>query len=271
MRKAVDMAKNCTVEPGRATAPKVGVVVVRDGQVLAEAYRGQTHPGAHAEFCALQGALNGQDLAGATVYTTLEPCSRRGPTKIPCAVRLVDARVSTVFIGIYDPNPKIYREGWRILRDGGVQLRDFPPELRSEIRADNSSFLDQFRLSREPSGRVQFDFTQNGGRYALTALGHSIVTRWTPRGHDAIYALDNDHNVATARYAQQFKEIDDPSALDFANYTKAVESGEIVVFRDGLGGYALVKVVTVKRWTVGTTGMRWSSSTRSGCREATRC
>ena len=224
--------------------PLVGVVIVRDDSVLGESYRGETGTGRHAEFGLVE-RLEGQ-LEGATVYTTLEPCSRRSEPKTPCAEHLINGRVSEVFIGTYDPNPKIYRQGWRMLRDAGIRLRDFPPDLRAQIEKDNAAFIDQFRGSIGRGGSATFDFEQNGGRFELRDGQEPLVvsTRWTGRGPGSIYALDYDEHVALARFAQNFDEIDDPGALDFSNYTVGVNEGEIVVFRTG-STYALVKVVSV--------------------------
>lgn len=185
-------------------------------------------------------------MLNATVYTTLEPCSRRNPPKQACAEHLVAAGVGTVFIGIYDPNPAIYREGWRILRNAGILVRDFPADLRALIATDNAEFINQFRAAFGERGQATFDYRQNGGRYDLRARIESepIPTRWTQRGRGSIYALDYAMHVAVARYATAFDEIDDPGAFDFSDYTVAVNEGEIVVFRsDSL--YALVQVERV--------------------------
>src|SRR4051794_4160002 len=83
--------------------PLVGCVVVRlDGRVEA-GYRGELRAGDHAEFTVLEKKLRGEGLAGATVFTTLEPCTERGLTKIPCADRLVEAGIARVVIGYMDP------------------------------------------------------------------------------------------------------------------------------------------------------------------------
>jgi len=58
----------------------------------------------------------------------------------------MDAGVARVWMGRYDPNPKTNREEWRLLRDAGVELRDFDADLRSELVAVNAVFLDGFRL-----------------------------------------------------------------------------------------------------------------------------
>jgi diaminohydroxyphosphoribosylaminopyrimidine deaminase/5-amino-6-(5-phosphoribosylamino)uracil reductase len=159
---------------------------------------------------------------------------------------LACAGIKEVVIGVYDPNPKIYREGWRILRDAGIKLRDFPAELRAEIRADNMDFLQQFQACRGKTGSACFDYKQNAGRFTLIDSDSTqITTAWTDRGHGSIYAIDNANHVAKARYAKAFDEIDDPGALDFSNYTADANTGEIVAFRDQKGRYALIKILRV--------------------------
>lgn len=244
MRRAVDVAKQSVPEAGRsAPPPRVGVVVVLNGESVGESYRGETGKGRHAEFGLLE-RLSPVDLRGATVYTTLEPCSRRNHPKVPCAQHTIDRGVSTVFIGMYDPNPVIYREGWRLLRDAGVKLRDFSPELRAEIAADNDEFLAQFQVATGKTGEATFDFLQNGGRFLLPLHHVEFLTRWTMGGHGSIHALDYENHVAHARYAYRFDEVDDPGALDFSNYTHLIREGEIVVFRHE-HGFALVRVEMV--------------------------
>lgn len=246
MRRVLDLAKTCTAEPRPDPPPRVAALLTKNGRLLGEAYRGQFNEGDHAEYCLLERVLNDADVSGATVYTTLEPCSRRGPGKIPCAQRLVDRRVGEVVIGLYDPNPKVYRQGWKILRDGGIRLRDFPSDLRSEISNDNRPFLLLYEQSTELRNTVEFDYTLNAGRFSLGPEAHRIVTRWSGRGHGSIHALDNSQHVAQALYAHTFEEIDDPGALDFSNYTVSAAEGEIVVFRNAHGDYALVQVLEVR-------------------------
>ena len=241
MRRAVDLGKLSRPEAARSSrAPRVGVVVVRGSIVLGESFRGETGEGRHAEFGLLD-ALAGVDLSGATLLTTLEPCSRRNHPKRPCAEHVIERGISTVFIGLYDPNPLIYREGWRLLRDAGVNLKDFAPELRSEIAADNADFLNIFKLAVADRGHAAFDYRQNDGRFEIKSDVGQFTTRWTPCGADSVYAYDSTHHVAHARYARSFEEIDDPGALDFSTYTVPVSEGEIAIFRNA-AGYVLVRI-----------------------------
>ena len=94
---ALDEARKSVSEADDKPHPKVGAVVVKDGQVISVAHRGEVL-GNHAEFVALEKKLADSPVAGATVYTTLEPCTTRNHPKIPCAERLVERRVGRVVI-----------------------------------------------------------------------------------------------------------------------------------------------------------------------------
>lgn len=102
--------------------PRVGCVIVKDGEVIGEGF---TQPAGqdHAEVQALKDArARGHDVAGSTVYVTLEPCSHFGRTP-PCASTLIDARVAKVVAAMEDPNPQVSGRGLGMLRDAGIDVR----------------------------------------------------------------------------------------------------------------------------------------------------
>ncbi len=98
--------------------PWVGAVLVSpDGKH----FTGSTRPpgGNHAEIEALQAA--GDRARGATVFTTLEPCSHHGRTD-PCADALVEAGVARVVLGVTDPDTQVAGLGIERLRAAGIQV-----------------------------------------------------------------------------------------------------------------------------------------------------
>jgi pyrimidine deaminase RibD-like protein len=145
MRLAVDEAKKSVSEDKRPH-PLVGVVVVKDDKVLTTAHRGE-HPGEHAEYIALERKLKDVSVAGATVYTTLEPCTVRRQPKIACATRLAERKVGKVVIGTLDPNPLISGKGQLLLRERNVVTELFPEDLMREIEEVNRDFSRSFRES----------------------------------------------------------------------------------------------------------------------------
>jgi diaminohydroxyphosphoribosylaminopyrimidine deaminase / 5-amino-6-(5-phosphoribosylamino)uracil reductase len=102
--------------------PWVGCVIASpQGQLLGAGFtRG---PGEHhAEIsAAADAAAHGHSIAGATLYSTLEPCSFHGRTPA-CAHTIVSRGLGRVVLGIRDPNPKVDGAGLRILRAGGIQV-----------------------------------------------------------------------------------------------------------------------------------------------------
>ncbi len=116
MLRAIEAARSAR---GRTSPnPWVGAVVVRDGRVLSV---GATSPpgGPHAEAAALANV----DAAGATLYTTLEPCMPfEGKRTRPCSEVIVESGVARVVVGIEDPHSPVAGHGVAYLRERGVDV-----------------------------------------------------------------------------------------------------------------------------------------------------
>jgi len=118
MRIALRMARRGlgTTAPN----PSVGAVITDPdtGEVIA---RGWTQPGGrpHAETEAIRRA--GPRARGATLYSTLEPCSHHGKTP-PCADAIIKAGIARVVAGVLDPNAVVAGQGYARLRAAGVEV-----------------------------------------------------------------------------------------------------------------------------------------------------
>jgi pyrimidine deaminase RibD-like protein len=140
MRLAIQEAKRSRGEEARIH-PYVGAVVVRNGQALGSACRGEdVDHREHAEFAVLEKKLRGETLAGCTVYTTLEPCTTRNHPKVPCADHLIARRVGRVVIGMLDPDQRITGKGILKLRRAGIAVELFPQALMAELEELNRDF-----------------------------------------------------------------------------------------------------------------------------------
>lgn len=179
MERAVALARRSHNEPGRVS-PKVGAVIAHDGVVLGEAFRGELAPGDHAEFTLLESKLSAETLAGATLFTTLEPCTARNSPKVPCAERVIERRIARVVIGTLDPNDAIRGRGELRLRDAGIEIARFDPDLMAQLEELNRDF------TREQAGAQHLERTKE--QTFDPADPHEVG----PNGHRVGYTDDGD-------------------------------------------------------------------------------
>jgi diaminohydroxyphosphoribosylaminopyrimidine deaminase/5-amino-6-(5-phosphoribosylamino)uracil reductase len=103
---------------GAEPNPLVGCVIVSPhGQSVGWGYH-RKYGEAHAEIHALRRA--GMRAAGATLYTTLEPCNHQGKTG-PCTQAIINAKIARVVIARRDPYPPA-AGGVERLRAAGVAV-----------------------------------------------------------------------------------------------------------------------------------------------------
>lgn len=132
--------------------PWVGCVIVdAQGALLG---RGHTQgPGEdHAEIAAYrQAAGRGLSVAGATLYSTLEPCSFHGRTPA-CSRAIVAHGFARVVTALRDPNPRVDGAGVRILREAGIEVVEGVCE--AEVRRQLGSWILAFH-PHEPLRRAR--------------------------------------------------------------------------------------------------------------------
>lgn len=118
MQRALELAR--IAEGMTRPNPPVGAVLVKNGQVVAEAFHERAGED-HAERACLKKVPAGTELADATLYVTLEPCSTYGRTP-PCTDIIIEKGVGRVVIAVVDWNPDHAGRGLKILEDAGITV-----------------------------------------------------------------------------------------------------------------------------------------------------
>ena len=127
MRRALELARRA--EGSVSPRPPVGALVVAGDEVAGEGFT-KPVPGPHAEAEALEAA--GSRARGATLYVTLEPCTRSS-VSVSCADRILDSGLRRVVAATRDPNPDVNGRGFRAIRRAGIDVRT--GVLRAPARA----------------------------------------------------------------------------------------------------------------------------------------
>ena len=184
MREALDLARQ-----GRALAspnPMVGAVLVRDGEVVGRGFH--TYAGMqHAEVIAL--AQAGERALGATIYLNLEPCAHQGRTP-PCTGALIRAGVARVVAPLEDPNPLVAGQGFRQLRQAGVEV-ELDSTFAAEAEKLNEPFLHFMRTGR-PLVTLKTSITLDG-KISAPDDNRGWITSERARAH--VQELRHDHDA----------------------------------------------------------------------------
>lgn len=154
MRQALALA--CMAEGDTSPNPMVGAVIVSaDGDVVGVGYHHKAGQ-PHAEINALKEA---KKLArDGTIYVTLEPCAHFGRTG-PCCEAIIAAGLKRVVAAIEDPNPKVAGNGFKRLRDAGIEVTVGVCE--EEARLLNEKFLHWITRQR-PFVSLKYAMTLDG-------------------------------------------------------------------------------------------------------------
>lgn len=242
MRLAIEEHLKCL------TYPHVGAVVAKDGKLLSTGHRGETK-GQHAERVAIE-KLSREDLAGSTVYTTLEPCVHLHDDQgiESCADLMVSSGVREVFVGVLDPNGTIYSQGFRKLLENNISVKFFSRKLRASIEKQTFEYGEVHTIygcggkRRVPvvhSGidiKVQFSKTDT----------RTIPITWgtLQPSHGCVDLSSLNGAVKVASGAGRFTDITDPTVFRFPSHVARMTKGMIAVVHPGNVGFCvLVKLI----------------------------
>ena len=139
---AIDLAWQCS--PSDSAYSVGAVIVAADGPELARGYSRESGPHVHAEESAL-GKLAPDDprLAGATLYSTLEPCSQRRSRPRSCTELIIGTGIARVVLAWLEPALFVAdAQGRELLEAAGVAVVQIPA-LAERAREPNRHLLDR--------------------------------------------------------------------------------------------------------------------------------
>ncbi len=173
MQRAIELAKQGMgyTNPN----PMVGCVVVKDDRIVSEGYH-QRYGEFHAERNALIHC--GEEVRGADLYVTLEPCCHHGKTP-PCTDIIIEKGIRRVFVGSLDSNPLVAGRGVQILRDAGILVET--GILEAECRRLNEIFY-HFMETKLPFVIMKYAMSLDG-KIACATGDSRWVTGETARAH----------------------------------------------------------------------------------------
>ena len=206
MRRALELAKRAEGET--SPNPMVGCVILDEaGCIVGEGWH-QKAGAPHAEINALAD-MKVKNAVGHTAYVSLEPCSHWGRTG-PCCEALIQAGIRRVVAAMEDPNPKVSGQGFRRLREAGVEV--ITGVCEQEAKRLNEQFL-LWVTQRRPFVSLKFAETLDGklatsagDSHYITGQEAHVYSHYLRKTHDGILVgigtVMNDDPELTTRLVE---------------------------------------------------------------------
>ena len=201
--------------------PLVGAVIVKNGKIIGEGFH-EYFGGPHAEINAISSA--DEDINGATIYVTLEPCNHYGKTP-PCTDRIIKEKFSKVVVGINDPNKLVNGNGIKKLKEAGIVVKS--GVLKNEIKKLNEIYY-KYIFSKQPFCTMKTAMTLDGK--SSTFSGNS---KWISNQKSREYVHELRHQYSGIMVGVNTIINDDPELTDRSNYEKKKHPVRIVVDSNG--------------------------------------
>ncbi len=229
--------------------PKIGAVVSKNGVLLSTGFRGEVS-GKHAERVAIE-KLSVDQLQGATIYTTLEPCAEihEGQREKSCCELIAESGISEVYIGVLDPNGKIYCKGMNFLRDNGLTVKLFSSTNRQKIESSTFKY-DDFSAAIG-SGKRRVRSVKNGKTFTVQFAKEDerkVFFRLSPLSMplDHIDLVAANDSVRLVPGITDFSNIPDPMLYQDPSHFARLSEGEIAIIAEPQSTMVLlVKVLEI--------------------------
>jgi diaminohydroxyphosphoribosylaminopyrimidine deaminase/5-amino-6-(5-phosphoribosylamino)uracil reductase len=237
MKAAIDEQRKCT------DFPKVGAVIVKNGQIISTGYRGEVEK-KHAERVAIE-KLQISELRGSTLYTTLEPCvAIYGDQDMPsCVDLIIQSGITEVVIGVLDPNGNIYAQGQRRLLDHKISISHFNRKLRDVIEGQTFDYGNLHVMTGNGTRRVpvigsgisiKIQFSEQDRR--------SVHISWsTLQSFSGCVDLHGPTDaVLIAEGVRKFADISDPTVFRFPSYYARMKEEMIAIVKSESEGFCVL-------------------------------
>ena len=103
--------------------------------------------------------------------------------------------------------------------------------------------------SEKLKGRKTFDYSNNNGRYIIGKNELKFETAWSKASDDSIHVYNDPSSikgVALVKGVPEINLISDTTSYDFSSRSRTPQEGDIVIFKNSFGNYAVVKIVDIK-------------------------
>ena len=227
--------------------PRVGSVISKNGNVLSTGRRGEIKR-KHAERVAIE-KITQEDLRGATLYTTLEPCVElHGDQNVEsCADLIVASGITEVYIGVLDPNGTIYSQGFRRLLENNISVKFFNRKLRAAIEEETFEFGEIHAVYGSGKRRVPVlhSGTEINVHFSKADL-REIPIKWATlqHGHGCVDLSSANGAVTVASGASAFSDITDPAVFRFPSHFARMRKGMIAVVQPSNSDFCvLIKLI----------------------------
>ncbi|MCK7334361.1 deaminase [Enterobacter bugandensis] len=214
--------------------PRVGVIIAKSGEILATGFRGEVK-NLHAERVAINKLSNDQ-LRGATVFTTLEPCVElhKDQEISSCAQLLIDSGINEVVIGVLDPNGTIYSQGYRKLLENNINVSFFNRKLREAVEEETFEFGDIHKIYGNGKRRIPVIQSGNDMEVQFSKDDQRIINiKWSSLQfiHGCVDLLSSNGAVRIAAGARNFGDVSDPLVFRFKSHYARLRKGMIAIVK----------------------------------------
>ena len=101
----------------------VGAVIVKEDNVISKSYSDENADKGHAEELAIKRCK--ENISGAIIYVTMEPCDFRRSGKKSCCDWIIESGIKKVVYGVLDPDTYIICNGIEKLIEAGIEVEHF--------------------------------------------------------------------------------------------------------------------------------------------------